>query len=185
VGLGLANLWKFGFLSWALLASKKDALDSISKLVTIATVSTGAILSYFRFFRGRTFSLRAELSIAATPHKRPDGKWLYVITVAAKNVGTMTIWEAYPNVELHLLKAEGNPEVVRINVWHSPRSDSSSSSVRVLDPAETALYFFHHVAPLETWGITIFASVSSDTGDSWHTATTIANDPPEGKTSST
>jgi hypothetical protein len=59
--LVLANLMKYKLLTASVLASNKDALAALSSAVSIIAISAGAVFSYYRFFRGRTFYSRAEL----------------------------------------------------------------------------------------------------------------------------
>lgn len=62
----LANLVKHGILAPSALAANKDALSALNSTVNVIVIIFGAIFSYYRFFRGRTFFARADVDIGVT-----------------------------------------------------------------------------------------------------------------------
>lgn len=84
---------KVGVLSLDWLEINKDALAAISSLCSTVALVVASILAYYRFFRGRTLTTRAELSIDIDAISGPDGINLHSISVSAKNIGTVTIWD--------------------------------------------------------------------------------------------
>ena len=96
LGLGIANLVKDGLITEAVLKEKKDAIEAAASIVTTVLILLGAIFSYFRFFRGRTLAVRAEISIEVSVHGTPRDSNLHAIRVLVKNVGASAIWEPSP-----------------------------------------------------------------------------------------
>ena len=110
----MLDLWKYGFLRPKLAADYKDAVDVWSKAASSAILLTGAVLSYFRFFYGRTLSRRADVALAVTSILDPRGDRLHSAIVTVKNVGTVTIWHPKPSIEVRLhcdARPEGSPSL--------------------------------------------------------------------------
>lgn len=176
VTLLLANAWKHDLVSTEWLAAQKDSLAALSSIVTLFVLVGGAFFSYYRFFRGRTLSLRAELGIAVSVHQTPEDFILHAAILTAKNVGTSTIWHPTPNmrVEIH-----GPPEVQEtrhIRDWWEERSRSSKrETAPVIEPDETVSFFSRQQIPKTAWAVTYIANLRADTGDTWYVATTVSN----------
>lgn len=80
----LAYSCKIGILSLHWFKVNKDALTAINNLCTTTAVIIGGILTYYRFFRGRTFAARAELSIDVDVVEGPENSSLPLITVSVQ-----------------------------------------------------------------------------------------------------
>ena len=100
IALLIANVWKHQILSSTWLGTHKDALAALNSIVTLLVFLAASIFSYYRFFRGRTLSLRANLDIDISVHETPNEYNLHAYTVTAKNVGTSTIWNPKPHLRV-------------------------------------------------------------------------------------
>jgi hypothetical protein len=87
ITLLFADAWKYGIVSADWLGKRKDALSSLSSIITMLILLAGSTFSYYRFFRGKTLSLRLELSVDVSIHETPHATLLHAITVTAENVG--------------------------------------------------------------------------------------------------
>jgi hypothetical protein len=107
IGLVLANLVKQGVVTWATLETHKDGLAAAQSVVSITVVLVAAVLSYFRFFHGRTFSTRAELDLTVRVFSLPNGQLMHAISLALRNIGGAAIWDPQPVMSMTITDAEG------------------------------------------------------------------------------
>jgi len=87
----LANLVRHGVLSASRLAKNKDALSALQSCVQVVVLVLGAIFSYYRFFRGRTFVARGDLIVTVITVNAERAS-LHGVTLEFKNLGTTTVW---------------------------------------------------------------------------------------------
>lgn len=174
------DLWKYGFLRPKFAADYKDAVDVWSKAASSAILLTGAVLSYFRFFYGRTLSRRADVALAVTSILDPRGDRLHSAIVTVKNVGTVTIWHPKPSIEVRLhcdARPEGSPSL-QVTVERVQRNPSDwKTSTSLIEPGESVSYCFLASTPSASWAATFLATVSCDSGDVWSAYATVATDP--------
>jgi hypothetical protein len=173
VVLLVLGLFRNEFVSFATLARNKDALAATASIVTTLAVSLALLGSYFRFFRGRTFSCRAELAIETKVIGTPRGDFLHVVTITLKNIGSMSIWDPKPMVTVRPRSdTMQNPYQVQ---WDEVEYDDGVSRKSVVDSAETATYcIWHRFAP-EVWLVTYDVFVRSEDGNVWAKSASIAN----------
>src|SRR6478736_2620036 len=120
----VANAWKLHLVSVQLLAAKKDAISAVTSVASAVVLIAGAIFSYYRFFRGRTLSLRLELSLCVSVHDTPNGVLLHSIDLRAKNVGTSTVWNPVPKIIVKIHGPAGIDQTIAIaHWWEEDKSD--------------------------------------------------------------
>lgn len=175
IALLVANAWKHHVLSVEWLKDQKDALAALNSIVTLLVFLAASIFSYYRFFRGRTLSLRADLDIDVSVHETPNEYNLHAYTVTAKNVGTSTIWNPRPYVRVII---HGLKETERsIEHWYEEEINSSeNSNTPVIEADEKATFFGHQEIPKSAWAVTYLATVKADSEDSWFVSKTISNE---------
>lgn len=168
-----ANIWKHWLVSAKWLQDQKEALAALSSMLTMLILLVGAIFSYYRFFKGRTLSLRLELSITVSIHETPLDKKLHAITITAKNVGTSTVWNPKPEVQA---KTHGRSDIERMwNIMEWQPLDKYKHTLALIESGETATFFALQEIPNEACAVTYFASVTADEGDAWFASTTVSN----------
>jgi hypothetical protein len=172
--LSLANAWKYRLISVDWLRTQKDALLAFNSILTTAIIITGALFSYYRFFRGRTLSLRSELSLDISVHATPEGYKFHAGILTAKNVGGSTIWNPKPIITLHIHGSETVAERRDIDEWWSEHTNSSNMAP-VIDPGESVTFFTSQHIPDEAWAVTYIASMAADQGDIWYVSKTVSN----------
>lgn len=172
--LALSNAWKHGLVSAVWLANQKDALSALNSIVTMLILVAGAIFSYYRFFKGRTLSLRVELSLEASVHETPQHYRIHAISLSAKNVGSSTVWNPLPTITVQIHGPEGVEETRHITDW-SAETGSNPDMVAVIDAGETVFFFAHQHIPDKAWAVSYFASMRADQGDVWHISRTVSN----------
>src|SRR5574341_2667855 len=113
----LANLVKYGFLSLEDLKNNKDSIDAIGSIITSIILIAGAIASYYRFFRGRTFSTRADLAIEVSVHKADDKFFIHSITMELSNLGAFPIRNIGANIEAYNHNKDGELSLTKLGLW--------------------------------------------------------------------
>lgn len=176
LGLGVANLVKGGVITESVLEQKKDAIEALAAVVTTALVFLGAIFSYFRFFRGRTLAVRAEISIEVSVHGTPRGSNLHAVRVLIKNVGASAIWEPRPELRITFHGCDAR-EVEVVTNWSDLPGCGDPSLVPVIDTGESISYFCHREVPGEIWAVTYEVAVRAASGDIWQSGRTVSNIP--------
>lgn len=176
--LVLANIIKHGLLTWEELVRHKDALAAANSAVGIVVLCIGAILSYFRFFKGRTLSLRAELKLDIAVIEAPGERYLHAISLEVKNVGSATIWNPSPKIAAYTYTGENREFHSLTDQWDEPlQQDDGIQRIAVLDSGETSSFLSHKVFDRSVWAVTYMASVSCDSGDVWKRLATVENRP--------
>jgi hypothetical protein len=174
--LALANLVKGGYITWEVLGRRKDALAAAASVTNILVVLVGAVLSYFRFFRGRTFSTRADLDLSVEVIPLPNSRHLHAITFRVKNMGSMPIWDPRPIIEISLLGPRGREYFGVVSSWYDVLAEPDRSlRVAVLDPGETGTFATQREFDSDIWVVTYAASVSCDSGDVWKHVCLVRN----------
>lgn len=167
---------KLGVLSTFWLASHKDALAAVNSVVSATAVLVAGVLAYYRFFRGRTFATRAELAIDVKLINGPESKLLHVITVSIKNVGTVTIWDPHPVIDLTMRHVDGTKTSATISDWYeAPDKVGESPRLSALDSGETGDFFTLQFFDSNIWAVTYAVTVSCATGDTWIKLRTVEN----------
>jgi hypothetical protein len=171
----LANLLKHGLLTPSVLAANKDALAALNSAVSIVVIVVGAIFSYYRFFRGRTFFSRAELKISVVVIETTKNFNLHAVTLEVKNIGTMSIWEPTPLVKLY----EYGPAGPTSDTWGDWRDAVGSSDeadmLSVIDSGEVVSFINHHEVGKSIWAVTYVAFVTAKSREVWKVSTTVPN----------
>jgi hypothetical protein len=173
-GLLVGNAWKARLVSLAWLATQKDTIGALNSIVGMFVLVIGSIFSYFRFFRGRTLSLRSELAITVSVHVTTEKYLIHAITLSAKNVGNATIWNPLPHISARVHAPPHAQTTIEIGDWEHEQVQSAEM-VPVVDPGETVTFFaVRHIAS-EAWAVTYSASLRADQGDTWHVCKTVSN----------
>lgn len=174
--LALANAWKYNFVSANWLSNQKDALSALNSLITMMILVAGSAFSYYRFFKGRTLSLRSELTLNVTVHQTPKRYRIHAITLTAKNVGSSTVWNPTPKITVQIHGPEGIEETRHIDDWWEEEAEGADKNLApVIDAGETVSFFAHQHIPDEAWAVTYLALLRADQGDVWYVSKTISN----------
>jgi hypothetical protein len=171
----LADLVKYRWLTASALGNNKDALSALSSAVSVIAICVGAVFSYYRFFRGRTFYSRAELKIDVTVIPRDAAVNMHAVIVEAKNIGTLPIWS--PSLVLSVVQSGPNGEKIDVldswSIAKSPRGEAGT--VAVIDSGETAPFWTDLAIPTEVWAVFYTAFVHSAGGEIWKKVIVVRN----------
>jgi hypothetical protein len=169
----LANTWKHSLVSVEWLSKEKDALAALNSIATMIIVITGAVFSYYRFFKGRTLSLRMDLALGVTVHSTQEQYLIHAITLTAKNVGNSTIWYPTPKMTVRIHGPKRKEEIRKADDWWDINEDLHLAPV--IDAGETVFFFTHQLIPDDAWAVSYSASLRADHGDVWRVFKTISN----------
>jgi hypothetical protein len=171
----LANLVKHGILAPSALAANKDALSALNSTVNVIVIIFGAIFSYYRFFRGRTFFARADVDIGVTLLPTTADYNIHVITLTAKNIGNLTIWEPVPEVTVFQVGPDGTHQS-RWDNWREARSAwENERMLALIDSGETVTFTGTLNVHKTIWAVTYIAFLRSSHGEIWKHSLTVSN----------
>jgi hypothetical protein len=184
IALLLANLIQHGYLTASLLATNKDALSALQSVVQVVVLTAGAIFSYYRFFRGRTFVSRAEINIVVQVLSAGEDQHLHSVIVQFKNLGTVSIWEPLPVVNVQLIGPEGvvsetwrNWRAARVTDHQNARDLESTIPLTVVDSGETVTFNTYHEVSKRFWAAEYEVFVKDSDGNIWKRAAMVSNTP--------
>lgn len=170
------------YLTWSWFAANKDALSSVNSVIGSAAILLGGVLAYYRFFRGRTFSTRAELAMSVNVLHAPAEKFLHVLTLSVKNLGTVSIWNPQPIVKVSAHRRDGNVSSEPVHRWdEGALTVENSPRLSVLDSGESGDFFMQRFFPKDIWAVTYSATVRCSTGETWTKLVTVENLVPDKK----
>ena len=172
----IANAWKHQVLSTEWLKNQKEALAALNSIVTLFVFIAGAVFSYYRFFRGRTLSLRADPQIDVSVHPTDGSSNIHAYELSIKNVGTSTIWNPKPHLKLIIHGPSSIESEREISGWYE-EAKANEHTVPVIEADERVSFFGHQQIQSEAWAVTYIASIEADSGDSWHISKTVTNAP--------
>ena len=115
--LGIEILFRYNLLSVQIITDNKGIIEVIKDIILIITIVGGGILSYFKFFKGRTFSLKADIHFDIKIFQTPNEDLLHAIKVEVENKGNFSIWD--PKIILIIYKygIDGNVAKETIKEW--------------------------------------------------------------------
>jgi hypothetical protein len=171
----LAYSRKVGVLSLGWLKVNKDALAAINSLCSTVAVVVAGILAYYRFFRGRTLTTRAELSIDVDVIDGPESVRLHSVAVSVKNIGTVTIWDPQLFVYVAARHRDTRVSKSQIDQWpeFSDHQIGARPRVTAIDSGESADFSTECCFSEDVWVVTYTAILNCTTGDSWLKSRTI------------
>lgn len=82
-----------GYIDGNTFTRNREVIEVVNTFIAIILLVLAAIFSYYRFFRGRTFSLQADISLTVTLHSTAQSNILHVIDVEFVNNGAFPIIE--------------------------------------------------------------------------------------------
>ncbi len=178
IGLVMAGLWRRHIVSLTWFKDRKDGIAAVSSVVSTVLLVVGATFTYFRFFRGRTLALRAELQLSATVHPTKEQHLIHAITLKIKNVGGSTIWSPTPLLRLRIFGPEGvsrTSDIEFSEVVGSEAHGSATASFSVVETGETVSFFTVAQVPQAAWTVVYKASLAADSGDIWVAYCSVTN----------
>ncbi|MFT3823961.1 MAG: hypothetical protein QM731_08570 [Chitinophagaceae bacterium] len=174
--LGIGTLFKYNILTLQKLADNKDLVTVFKDVVTIIALVIGALLSYYRFFSGRTFSTKADIELEIILIQAPKNSIMHALTVSIINKGSLTIWEPEAILSVQEYTENGaQKEVVHEQFLRESFFRKGDKGDVVIDPGEKAYFTFLQEFQSSTWAVTYTAEIKNDRGRIWQKAITVEN----------
>lgn len=171
IALG-ANIVKYQWIRAPAAFMAPAWVSAAASVCSAAVIVLGAVFSYFRFFRGRTFSLRAELDIEVSVHALAGG-YLHTAVLRARNVGTSAIWFPRATIGTAVDGAEAR-ETHDVTDW--PKGLSSlKHGYDIIESGESQIYVLTKRFEASAAVVTYFGVLRADAGNEWHAARSVAN----------
>lgn len=176
VCLGIGLLFKNNIITEQLLVDKKNTVSVIKDLVTISAIILGAVLTYFKFFAGQTFTPKAEISFEISVIETPRKRLLHTVKVTATNKGNLTIWNPVAQIRI---KKRGDkneyPEDIVQQFGEEHFFDKNKERQTIIDPGERVHFIIWREFSSEIYAVTYSTEVSSSSGRKWQNMITVPN----------
>jgi len=170
-----ANVFRYGQVSKNTIVENKEVIDVVIKSVGSTLLLVGAVASYFRFFRGRTFAARANLKLEISVFETDRDFKLHVIDCEVTNIGSVPIWEPRPIITVHLY-GPGDLKTYDIdNWWHPMWKKKNIYATDLIDSQESAQFYASQHIPLEVWAVTYSAAIETRGRNVWRKSVTVSN----------
>ena len=163
-------LIKHSYLNAQILTVHKDTIDGVATVITTLLLIVGGILSYIRFFKGRTLSKKLNLNLDVNVLPCDEESYLQAVNLEISNVGSVAVWNPNLEIEIRCLGPEGI-QVRKVRNWSYPEGFNND----VIDPGETCSNHATEQISKKFFAVTYVATVTSHIGSSWVSALTIPN----------
>jgi hypothetical protein len=176
----IALLNKHGYVSGNTLKDNKDALASIASVGNIIALTFGSVLGYYRFFNGRTFSVKAELNLSVEAVSLED-RVLHSIILHVKNVGSVTIWQ--PNVDFYKIERteSGHEQPQKFDPHDFGFEDvGRTTNIPIIDAGSSVSFFGTAYISKAVPAVIYVAELTASSGDKWMLAKLVATKPNQG-----
>jgi hypothetical protein len=168
----LAKAMQAGWLTPSSLAQNKDAIGSGASIIAALAVAISGALAYFRFFSGRTFTTRANVSIAVEVIAGPNRVLTHSLSLKVENVGTTALNDV--SVEVTAQPRGASKRLDSHQILRVGPSSSYAGPAETIDPGEIAGYFSQQDFLPDIWMVTYHAKVRVG-GNVWTESLAVAN----------
>lgn len=171
VVLALAVLFKRGALPRDISDHTIGLIGAVSSIATTVILIAGAILSYFKFFKGRTLSPKLII-IPSSGKVTFNDEVVHWIETKIENKGSVAIWNYQVSIEatLHMNKDE---HVKVLNFMPAPADTEGRE--RVIDVGETVFEHAFLPVPEGVSAITFQIAVTDKSKTIWWRCLTVNN----------
>jgi hypothetical protein len=170
-----ANLIKYAQVSKSTIIENKDLIDVVLKAVGSILLVIGAVASYYRFFRGRTFAARANLELEVSVFDTVHDFKLHVIDFQVTNIGNVPIWQPRPVITVHMYGPSDLKTYDIDNWWHPMWEKKNMSTTDLIDSQESAQFYASQHIPLDVWAVTYTAAIETRGRNVWRKSVTVSN----------
>ncbi len=142
----------------------KNEVTIVKDIVTTIAIVLGGIAAYFKFFSGRTFSLKAEIDVTCDVIKTPSSHFLHLVKISFKNVGNLVVKS--PTASVSYTAYHKDPELnlkgtlEHITELTLPRKKEDSFPSSALQ-GETIFFEFEKEFTQEIWAVKYVVEVRS------------------------
>jgi hypothetical protein len=169
-------LFKNNVLTFKLITDNQAFISTIKDIVFLITVIGGAVFSYYKFFKGRTFSLKADIKFDIHIFKTPEENLLHVIKVEVENIGTLSIWDPQLILKIRCYKKNGEITKETIRNWgENSEFIGKENRASVLDSGEKAYFIVNEIHSPDSWLVNYQAELKAHNNKTWQNSINIEN----------
>src|SRR5205085_1272201 len=132
--LGVGVLVKGHYLTKEVISHDKDFYAALSSIAALCFLMVGGVLSYIRFFKGRTLRPKMILELKTGTIQLSE-HFLHWIEVEIKNSGSVTIWHYRTHITATLRK---NSIFCKVDVTDFLPSYDPDSQIPLIDAGESS-----------------------------------------------
>ena len=153
------------------IASHKDFIDAVNKIIGSILLIIGAVFSYFKFFKGRTFSERLIIDVHVKVFDYNQNQKLHTVDIELHNIGAIPIKNFTCEISANMIDGTEN-ETVEILTEIKPISDNATS---IIDTQEIDYKHYKLLVSNDIKAVLYKIKIISSKGDAWTKAFTIIN----------
>ncbi|WP_020571596.1 hypothetical protein [Neolewinella persica] len=155
----------------------KELFDILSSIVSILLISIGAILSYFKFFKGRLFQENIELVVFAKVVEKDEKYNSVFCNIKVNNIGNIAIInpKSYMKVEALSDDLENGKKNEEKEIELNEEYSSQSKKWIIIEPKAHYNVHSFHKFDKSIWAFKYTFHLISDRGNSWVRVVTIPN----------
>lgn len=173
--LAIAVLLKDKVITKSFVIGNKDVFDAISKITTTLFLIIGAILSYLRFFKGRTFRPKLIIKpISGVISFEKD--MLHWVEIEIQNTGSVSVWNY--DLKVHAFHHGRYSYCKNVTEFVLALPDLGLQE-RLIDVGESAFEHLHIVIPNQVIAVTYFITVIDQNETTWTRCLTVKNSLPK------
>lgn len=176
--LGLAVLFKTGLIPRRLDNDTATLINAVSNLTQVVVLSVGGVLSYFKFFKGRTLSPRLVITPQAG-RVAIAGEQVFWVEAQIENKGSVTIWNYAVTVYAVLHRDEDERVTVARYMPHPPGTELSE---KLIESGESVFEHAFLPVPADATAVTFQIVVQDQSRATWWRNITVGNSAPSGQT---
>lgn len=151
----------------------KRLTDIVSNVLSILLISIGAILSYFKFFKGRILQENIELVGFAKVVETDEKHNSVFCNIKVKNIGNIALVNPKSYMKVEFLTDESIKEEKEIDL-NEEYSNQSNSWVIIEPRAHYNVHSFHKVDK-SVWAFRYTFHLTSDRKNTWLRVITVFN----------
>ncbi len=158
------------------LIRKKELFATLRELLTVIAIIGGGFLTYFRFFKGRIFSEKADVEITVQLIETPNDSILHSVNCFLINKGSTTIWNPTTRIGIKRFYINNTitQEVVD-GIREKSFFDEREFDRYFVDPGEKIIFLNQQEHDYNVWAVLYEIEISSKSKATWKTATLVNN----------
>jgi hypothetical protein len=161
--LVIAIIIKQTHITTTYLNQHKDTFTPIKDLITVIAIGLAIIFAYYKFFIGKKYAVKGNVSISVTLIETPFNTIFHTVKIAFVNSGDIAIW--LPSVTLEIkslgtVRDTTDKEIVKIEKEISLNQIEKNQSV--VNSGETIFFIYQREFSKEIWAVNYTAEVISN-----------------------
>jgi hypothetical protein len=151
----------------------KNLTDIISNIVSILILVIGAILSYFKFFKGRVFKENLELIAFAKVFKINKKSNSILFNIKIQNIGNISITNPKTYMTIEYLDDDNTLKLIDVDL--EVESTTNYKNWNVIEPKANFNVHLLHKLKKDISAIRFHFQLISDKNNTWSRIVTIPN----------